>query len=60
MEERRNKLSLNQKDAITKRLSVNRAKLHQSKGIPGLETEVERLEEFIRSVSCFIIKKLEH
>lgn len=49
LEERRRKLSSNQKEAITKRISSNRAKLHQNKGIPGLESEVERLEEIIRT-----------
>ncbi|KAI9280716.1 hypothetical protein BY458DRAFT_500147 [Sporodiniella umbellata] len=48
LEERRRKLSLYQKDDITKRLSSNRAKLHQTKGIPGMETEAEKLQESIR------------
>ncbi|ORE06929.1 hypothetical protein BCV72DRAFT_206454 [Rhizopus microsporus var. microsporus] len=49
LEERRSRLSVNQTDAITKRLSANRAKLHQNSGVPGLEAEVERLKESIEA-----------
>lgn len=58
MEERRSRLSVNQTDAITKRLSANRAKLHQNSGVPGLEAEVERLKESIEAVSSISIKSL--
>lgn len=52
LDERRGRLSVNQTDVITKRLATNRSKLHQNKGVPGLESDVEKLEEAIRSVSC--------
>ncbi|RCH82650.1 Sorting nexin mvp1, partial [Rhizopus stolonifer] len=49
LEERKNKVSTSQVDTIKKRLSSNRAKLHQNRGIPGLEAENERLEEFLQA-----------
>lgn len=36
---------------ISKRVAANRNKVHQNKGVPGLEAEVEKLEESIRAVS---------
>lgn len=51
LDERREKLSENQMDAISRRLATNRTKVHQNKGVPGLEVEVEKLEESIRTVS---------
>ncbi|KAI8973923.1 hypothetical protein BDB01DRAFT_808137 [Pilobolus umbonatus] len=48
LDERRSKLSVNQTDIITKRLIATRAKVHQNKGVPGLEAEVEKLEESVR------------
>ncbi|KAI7904535.1 uncharacterized protein BX663DRAFT_484668 [Cokeromyces recurvatus] len=49
LDERRNKLSINQTDVITKRIQTNRTKVHQNKGVPGLEAEVGKLEESIRT-----------
>ncbi|KAI8882068.1 hypothetical protein K501DRAFT_187521 [Backusella circina FSU 941] len=49
LEERREKLSSNQTDAITKRIGNNRAKINQSKGVPGMESEVERLQEAVKA-----------
>ncbi|KAI9469069.1 MAG: hypothetical protein EXX96DRAFT_512860 [Benjaminiella poitrasii] len=49
LDERRSKLSVNQADVITKRVQANRTKVHQNKGVPGLEAEVEKLEELIRA-----------
>jgi hypothetical protein len=51
LDERRGRLSVNDTEAIAKRLQANRAKVHQNKGVPGLETEVSKLEETIRTVS---------
>lgn len=51
MDERRAKLSVNQTEMISKRVAANRNKVHQNKGVPGLEAEVEKLEESIRAVS---------
>ncbi|KAI8636330.1 hypothetical protein BD408DRAFT_397570 [Parasitella parasitica] len=48
LDERRAKLSINQTEAISKRIAANRNKVHQNKGVPGLEAEVEKLEESIR------------
>ncbi|CEP17235.1 hypothetical protein [Parasitella parasitica] len=49
LDERRAKLSVNQTEAISKRIAANRNKVHQNKGVPGLEVEVEKLEESIRA-----------
>lgn len=51
MDERRGKISTSQMEVIEKRLQANRAKVHQNKGVPGLESDVEKLEESIRTVS---------
>lgn len=37
-------------EAFSKRISANRAKVNQHKGVPGMEAEVSRLEEAIRAV----------
>ncbi|OAD05325.1 hypothetical protein MUCCIDRAFT_141122 [Mucor lusitanicus CBS 277.49] len=49
LDERRAKLSVNQTEMISKRVAANRNKVHQNKGVPGLEAEVEKLEESIRA-----------
>ncbi|KAI8355166.1 hypothetical protein BD560DRAFT_407364 [Blakeslea trispora] len=49
LDERRARLSNNQTDAISKRIQANRSKLHQNKGVPGMEVETQKLEESVRS-----------
>ncbi|CDS12317.1 hypothetical protein LRAMOSA04512 [Lichtheimia ramosa] len=49
LDERREKLAATQIDSLTKRISANRAKVNQNKGVPGLEAEVAKLEESIRT-----------
>lgn len=53
MDERRGRISTSQMEVIEKRLQANRAKVHQNKGVPGLESDVEKLEESIRTVSFY-------
>lgn len=43
-------MAATQIDSLTKRISANRAKVNQNKGVPGLEAEVAKLEESIRTV----------
>ncbi|KAI8066603.1 hypothetical protein BC940DRAFT_302544 [Gongronella butleri] len=49
MLDRRQKLSLNQIDALSKRLASNRARANQNRGVPGLENNVSRLDEAIQA-----------
>ncbi|RCH96953.1 Sorting nexin mvp1 [Rhizopus stolonifer] len=49
LDERRARLSVNQTDVISKRIQANRSKIHQNKGVPGLEAEVQKLEESVRA-----------
>ncbi|GAA5799625.1 hypothetical protein HPULCUR_005041 [Helicostylum pulchrum] len=49
LDERRGRISTSQMEVIEKRLQANRAKVHQNKGVPGLESDVEKLEESIRT-----------
>ena len=55
MEERRDKLGGNQIEALKKRITNNRTKINQHKGVPGLEAEVAKLEESLRNV-CFFFE----
>lgn len=55
MDERKAKLSVNQTEMISKRIAANRNKVHQNKGVPGLESDVDKLEESIRAVGLFYI-----
>lgn len=52
MLERKEKLSVNQIEALSKRIAANRAKVNQNRGVPGLESEVERLDTAIENVSA--------
>ncbi|KAL0093199.1 hypothetical protein F4703DRAFT_1827872 [Phycomyces blakesleeanus] len=47
--DRKPKLSVNQIDTLAKRLSANHAKVNQNRGVPGLESEVERLDLAIKT-----------
>ncbi|ORX45727.1 hypothetical protein DM01DRAFT_1349340 [Hesseltinella vesiculosa] len=47
--DRRQKLSVNQIDGLSKRLAGNRARANQNRGVPGLEANVGRLDEAIQS-----------
>lgn len=38
-------------DGILKRISSNKAKANQSRGVPGLERDVEALDTVIQAVS---------
>lgn len=58
MDERRGRISTSQMEVIEKRLQANRAKVHQNKGVPGLESDVEKLEESIRTVSFYYFHDL--
>lgn len=61
MLERKEKLQINQMDSLSKKIQANRAKVNQNRGVPGLEAEVERLDNAIASVgSIFIGKRIGH
>ncbi|KAI8991616.1 hypothetical protein BDF20DRAFT_904176 [Mycotypha africana] len=60
LDERRTRLSVNQSDTISKRVSANRAKVNQNKGVPGMEAEVEKLEEAIRADELEISLQQDH
>ncbi|KAI9027197.1 hypothetical protein CLU79DRAFT_698257 [Phycomyces nitens] len=47
--DRKPKLSVNQIESLAKRLSANHAKVNQNRGVPGLESEVERLDSAIKA-----------
>ncbi|KAG2221715.1 hypothetical protein INT45_007121 [Circinella minor] len=49
MIERKERLELNQIDSLSKKISTNKAKVNQNRGVPGLESEVERLDIAIQS-----------
>ncbi|KAG0182581.1 Sorting nexin mvp1 [Apophysomyces sp. BC1034] len=49
LDNRKEKLAVNQAEALSKRIANNRAKMNQHKGVPGLETEVARLEEAVQA-----------
>ena len=51
MVERKERLELNQIDSLSKKISANKAKVNQNRGVPGLESEVERLDIAIESVN---------
>lgn len=61
MLERKEKLQINQMDSLSKKIQANRAKVNQNRGVPGLEAEVERLDNAIASVCyIFIGKRIGH
>ncbi|KAI8137121.1 hypothetical protein BJV82DRAFT_525877 [Fennellomyces sp. T-0311] len=49
LEERQDKLGGSQIESLKKRIATNRTKVNQHKGVPGLEAEVARLEDCLRS-----------
>ncbi|KAI8138095.1 hypothetical protein BJV82DRAFT_699062 [Fennellomyces sp. T-0311] len=49
MMDRKEKLEVNQIDSLSKKISANKAKVNQNRGVPGLESEVERLDAVIDS-----------
>lgn len=49
MLERKNKLNVNQISSLYKKVSANKAKVNQNRGVPGLESEVDRLDAIIKS-----------
>lgn len=51
MLERKNRLESNQISALYKKVSANKAKVNQNRGVPGLESEVARLDAIIKSDS---------
>lgn len=57
MLERKEKLQINQMDSLSKKIQANRAKVNQNRGVPGLEAEVERLDNAIASVCSIFIGK---
>lgn len=55
MLERKTRLEVHQIDSLTKRIASNTAKVNQHRGVPGLESEVERLDITIQNVGLLII-----
>lgn len=51
MLDRKSRLDANQISALYKKISANTAKVNQNRGVPGLESEVERLDALIKAVS---------
>ncbi|CEG73425.1 hypothetical protein RMATCC62417_08812 [Rhizopus microsporus] len=49
MLERKSRLDINQLDSLKKKITMNTAKVNQHRGVPGLESEVERLDATIQS-----------
>ncbi|KAI8638732.1 hypothetical protein BD408DRAFT_477526 [Parasitella parasitica] len=49
MLDRRSRLDANQINALHKKISANTAKVNQNRGVPGLESEVERLDTIIKA-----------
>ncbi|CEP09413.1 hypothetical protein [Parasitella parasitica] len=49
MLDRRFRLDANQINALYKKISANTAKVNQNRGVPGLESEVERLDTIIKA-----------
>ncbi|KAG2172932.1 hypothetical protein INT44_004673 [Umbelopsis vinacea] len=47
--DRKEKLAVNQIDALNKRIATNQTKVNQHRGVPGLENEVERLDQSLKS-----------
>ena len=54
MLDRKSKLDANQISALYKKISANTAKVNQNRGVPGLESEVERLDTTIKAVSMML------
>lgn len=50
MLDRKQKMDVNQINALYRKISANTAKVNQNRGVPGLESEVERLDATIKSV----------
>jgi hypothetical protein len=55
MLDRKQKLDINQINALYRKVSANTAKVNQNRGVPGLESEVERLDALIKLVSLAIL-----
>lgn len=51
MLDRKSKLEANQINALYRKITASTAKVNQNRGVPGLESEVQRLDELIRAVS---------
>ncbi|KAI8330258.1 hypothetical protein EDC96DRAFT_528764 [Choanephora cucurbitarum] len=49
MLDRKSKLDANQINSLSRKISANTAKVNQNRGVPGLESEVERLDLTIKS-----------
>ncbi|CAO3676852.1 unnamed protein product [Rhizopus stolonifer] len=49
MLERKSRLQVNQIETLKKKMTVNTAKVNQHRGVPGLESEVERLDLAIQN-----------
>ncbi|KAH8549013.1 hypothetical protein BGW37DRAFT_430008, partial [Umbelopsis sp. PMI_123] len=47
--ERKDKLAVNQIDVLNKRININQTKVNQHRGVPGLENEVERLDQSLKT-----------
>jgi hypothetical protein len=59
--DRKEKLAVNQIDALNKRINVNQTKVNQHRGVPGLENEVERLDQALKAVSMgHPLKSIQH
>lgn len=54
MLDRKSRLETNQINALYKKISANKAKVNQNRGVPGLESEVARLDAAIKSVILYI------
>lgn len=54
MLDRKSKLEANQISTFYKKLSANKAKVNQNRGVPGLESEVARLDAVIKVVNICV------
>jgi hypothetical protein len=48
--DRKDKLAADNSDVLKKRISTTKTKLTQNKGVPGMESEVDRLMDSLRLV----------
>jgi hypothetical protein len=48
---RKSKLEINQINTLYRKITANTAKVNQNRGVPGLESEVQRLDDTIKAVS---------
>lgn len=51
MLDRKSKLEVNQITALYTKIKANKAKVNRNRGVPGLESEVARLDAIIKSVN---------